>query len=311
MSDFTLHEISCFDAVASAGSFQAAAAKLHRTHPTVYAAVKNLETQLGLALLDRRGYRVGLTEAGRAFQQRAKALLGEARALQSFAAQLAMGEESELSVVIGDLCPTAKVLRLLRQFFDKCPGTRLHLHFEAISGPWERLFDEEADLIVHHIDKSDQRIEFVDLFSVDLIPVVAPGFLSFPITRSIAPSQMRAHVQCIIRDSARRSATRDYFVLEGAHSWTVADQLMKKELIVLGMGWGHLPTFLIQQELRKGQLLPIVGKHYKGGSADIVVARLSNRPHGPVANRLWQFMEEQAPKFTVKSSSGRQIRRSR
>jgi hypothetical protein len=46
-----------------------------------------------------------------------------------------MGEESELRIVVGDLCPLPQVLGFLRQFFDAWPTTRLHLHFEAISGP--------------------------------------------------------------------------------------------------------------------------------------------------------------------------------
>ena len=61
MSDFTLHDLQCFDAVARAGGFQAAAAALHRSHPAVFAAVAKLERQLDLALLDRSGYRVRLT----------------------------------------------------------------------------------------------------------------------------------------------------------------------------------------------------------------------------------------------------------
>jgi DNA-binding transcriptional LysR family regulator len=73
-------------------------------------------------------------------------------ALKNHAAQLAMGQEAELSVVIGDLCPLPQTLALLRRFFDDCPGTRLHLHFEAITGPWERLLDGEADLILHHVN---------------------------------------------------------------------------------------------------------------------------------------------------------------
>jgi len=40
MSKLTLHEVQCFAAVARAGSFQAAASTLHRTHPTVFAAVR-------------------------------------------------------------------------------------------------------------------------------------------------------------------------------------------------------------------------------------------------------------------------------
>jgi DNA-binding transcriptional LysR family regulator len=295
----TIHQLLCFDAVVTESSFQAAAEKLRRSQPTVSSSVKNLETQLRLNLLDRSGYRVALTEAGRSFHQRTRVFLQELQALRNHATQLAMGEESELRVVIGDLCPLPETLKLLRRFFDRCPGTRLHLHFEAISGPWERLFDDEADLIFHHIDKADARIDFIDLFAVKLVPVVAPGFLRFPISRAITPEQMRDYVQCVIRDSARREAARDYFLVEGARSWTVSDQLMKRELILQGMGWGHMPKYLIAQDLRRGRLLPITGKHFRGGEAELVAARRRNVPHGPIANRLWQFIGEQAAKFVA------------
>jgi DNA-binding transcriptional LysR family regulator len=297
MQHLTLQQLLCFDAVATEGSFQAAAAKLNRTHPTVFTAIKNLEDQLGLSLLDRSDYRVALTEAGRSFHQRTRGFLHELRGLRDHAAQLAMGEESELTVVIGDLCPLPETLGLLRRFFDGCPGTRLHLHFEAIAGPWERLFDDAADLIIHHIDKSDPRLEFIDLYPVTLIPVVAPGFLPFPMTDSITPEQMRDHVQCVIRDTARHSAPRDYFLVEGAHNWTVSDQLMKKEIILQGMGWGHMPDFLIAPELRDGRLIAITGRHLRGGRAEIVAARAREKPHGPVARRLWQHIEQQAPEL--------------
>ncbi len=294
MMDVTLHQLQCFDAVISEGSFQAAAEKLRRAQPSVFAAVKTLESQVGLALLDRSGYRVGLTAAGRSFQERARVLLAEYASLKRHAAQLGMGEESELSVVIGDLCPLPQTLALLRRFFDGCPGTRLHLHFEALAGPWERLFDGEADLILHHIDKSDPRFEFMDLFEVRIVPVVAPGFLRFPITRDITPEQMRDYVQCIIRDSARHTGTKSYFLVEGARSWTVSDQLMKRELILQGMGWGHMPGFLVDQDIRDGRLLDITGNHLKGGVASLVAARRRDAPHGPIAERLWRYIEEEA-----------------
>src|SRR5713101_1803363 len=293
----TLHQLVCFDAVVTEGSFQAAAEKIRRAQPSVSAAIKNLETQLGLALLDRSGYRVALTEAGRSFHERTRVFLHELSALKNHAAQLAMGAESELRVVIGDLCPLPQTLALLRRFFDDCPGTRLHLHFEAITGPWERLFDGDADLILHHIDKADPRLEFLDLFSVRVMPVVAPGFLRFPISHSITPEQMRDYVQCVIRDSVRHTPPRDYFVVEGARSWTVSDQLMKRELILQGMGWGHMPKFLIDQDLREKRLLDITGKHLRGGAADIVAARRREVPHGPIANRLWSYIEERAKSF--------------
>jgi len=163
--------------VVSEGSFQAAAEKLLRAQPSISASVKNLEEQLQLTLLDRSGYRVKLTEAGRSFYERTRLFLQDAKRLRAHAEQLAMGEETELSVVIGDTNPLPETLALLRSFFDSRPGTKLHLHFEAISGPLERLLDGEADLILHHIDKTDPRLEFIDLFTVKVVPVVAPNLV--------------------------------------------------------------------------------------------------------------------------------------
>jgi DNA-binding transcriptional LysR family regulator len=68
------------------------------------------------------------------------------------------------------------------------------------------------------------------------------------------------------------------------------------------MGWGHLPRYLIEQELRDASLLPIVGRHFKGGQVELVAARRRNMPHGPVANRLWHYIGEQAPGFLQPSA---------
>jgi hypothetical protein len=61
--------------------------------------------------------------------------LHEFSLLRNHANQLGMGEEAELRIVIGDVCPLAETLALVRRFFADHPATRLHRHFEAISGP--------------------------------------------------------------------------------------------------------------------------------------------------------------------------------
>ncbi len=290
MQDFTLQQLLCFDAVAAAGSFHAAALALGRSHPSVFAAIANLEVQLGFPVLDRDGYRVTLTARGQAFRDRTRAFLSDYRNLQRHASHLATGEESALTIAIGDLCPLPGTLALLQRFSAECPRTRLHLKFEALGGPLERLHDGEADLVMHYAEASDPRLEGIALNRVKLVPVVAPGFLRFPISAAITPDRMRDYVQCVIRDTARHSPPRDYYLIEGAQSWTVSDQLMKKEIILQGMGWGHMPMFLVEDELRKGRLLSLAGRHFKPRIVQLQALRLRERPHGPVAERLWQFI---------------------
>ncbi|MBD9514474.1 LysR family transcriptional regulator [Pseudomonas sp. PDM22] len=290
MHDFTLHDLQCFDAVVEAGGFQAAAQQLHRSHPAVFAAVARLERQLGFELLDRSGYRVALTAAGESFHRRARGLLRELGSLRDHAAHLAAGEESELRVVLGDFCPRPALLEKLARFFATQPRTRLQLYFESVSGPLERLLDGEAELVLHRVDKADPRLEWLDLGEVDFIPVIAPGLLT-DIT-DLRPEHLRSLTQCVMRDSARHSPPVDFFTLEGAPQCTVPDQAMKKELLLHGLAWGHLPRHLIAEELADGRLRDLSGPHLPGRREELVAARLRDRAHGPVAQRLWSFLQQ-------------------
>ena len=291
MNGLKLHDLRCFDAVAAGGSFQAAAKALHRTHPSVFAAVARLEEQLGLTLLDRSGYRVSLTDEGRLFRARARLAIREFEHLRTYAGQLASGEETVLRVVLGDVCPRPGILGLLSRFFAERPRTRLHLDYEAIGGPVERLMDGEADLVFHRANPSDPHLERIDLRDVAFVPVVAPGFLPFDIGHDVTPEAMRPFTQCVIRDTARRPSSENFFVIDGAHSCSVPDHMMKKELILHGLAWGHLPEWLIEDDLRRERLISIAGRHIPGRVETVAAVRRRDKPHGPVAEALWRHLQ--------------------
>jgi DNA-binding transcriptional LysR family regulator len=292
MDRFKLHDLRCFHAVATKGSFQAAGAALNRSHPSVFASVARLEQQLGLTLLDRSAYRATLTEAGRVFHARAELTLRECEDLQSYATQLASGEEAALRVVLGDLCPRPPILKLLSAFFSNHRRTRLHLDYEAVGGPLERLIDGDADLMFHRAESSDPRLERIALGQIALLPVVAPGFLPFAPSHDLTPEQMRPFIQCVIRDTAKRPSSEDYFLIEGAHQCSAPDQLMKKELILHGLAWGHLPAWLIEEELKNGRLISIAGPHLPGRTEELAVVRRRRRSHGRVLEALWHRLGE-------------------
>jgi DNA-binding transcriptional LysR family regulator len=289
-SRFKLHELRCFDAVARLGSFQAAAAALYRTHPSVFAAVSNLEERLDLVLLDRTGYRAVLTEAGQMFHVRAAHSLRDLDKLAAYAQQLGQGQEPAIRVVLGDLCPRSLVLPMLSSFFAGREHTRLHLDYEAVAGPVERLRNATADLAFHRADDSDASLEQIVLGDVRMLPVAAPGFLPFQVGPDVTPDQLRPFTQCVIRDTARESSSEDHFLIDGSHRCSVADHAMKKELILHRMGWGHLPDFMIEEELRTGALLSLQGRQLPGRVEKLAAVRRRDQLHGPIANALWQYL---------------------
>jgi DNA-binding transcriptional LysR family regulator len=233
-----------------------------------------------------------LTDEGRLFHARAQLAIRELEHLRTYADQLASGEETMLRVVMGDVCPRPEILGLLSRFFAGRPRTRLHLDYETIGGPVERLMDGEADMVFHRANPSDPHLERIDLCEVAFVPVVAPGFLPFEAGADITPEAMRPFTQCVIRDTARRPSSENFFVLDGAHSCSVPDHMMKKELILHGLAWGHLPAWLIEEELRDGRLISIAGRHIPGRTETVAAVRRRDKPHGPVAEALWRHLRD-------------------
>ena len=84
-------------------------------------------------------------------------------------------------------------------------------------------------------------------------------------------------------------------MIEGAPQCMVPDQGMKKEIILQGLGWGHMPRFLIEEELRDGRLQSIAGRHLPGRTEELVVARRRDQPQGPISTRLWAYIQREAP----------------
>jgi DNA-binding transcriptional LysR family regulator len=79
--DLDLRLVKYFVAVAQAGNVTRAAERLHISQPALSAAVKQLEQQLGVALLERVGRRLELTPAGELLLARGLALLEHAGAV--------------------------------------------------------------------------------------------------------------------------------------------------------------------------------------------------------------------------------------
>ena len=290
----SLRQLQTLDAVVRGGSFQAGAKALHRSHPSVINLMRGLEEQIGFALFDRSGYRTRLTGAGEAFYKRSLRLLKEQGELKELAEFLKEGNEARLRIVIGDATPLNETLQILRGFARQHPHVQLDLDFENLSGPRERLLDGEADLIVHHVDPSDSRFELQKISEVEIIPVVAPGFLEFEPDSDTRYAALGPYTQCIIRDTARHSEKDNYFILDGSHCITVGDQQTKKAVIVQSMAWGHMPKFMIANELERGTLISIEGCWIKGSVIDIVIARIASEHRSSTAQKLWDLFSRKA-----------------
>jgi DNA-binding transcriptional LysR family regulator len=123
-----LRHLRYFATVAEEQNITKAAARLHVSQPPLSRQIRDLEEELGVALLERSARSVKLTEAGRVFLVEANAVLARAeqarKAVRAFAnqctGQLHVGYAPSLTV---ELLPHA-----LREFQKSSPGVRVTLH---------------------------------------------------------------------------------------------------------------------------------------------------------------------------------------
>jgi len=100
-----LRLIRYFVAVGLEGNVTRAAARLHISQPSLSAAIKQLEAQLGVALLHRSGRRIELTSAGELLLWRGGELLAHADAVAAEVGQRAAATSGRIRL---GLTPTAR-----------------------------------------------------------------------------------------------------------------------------------------------------------------------------------------------------------
>src|SRR5882757_9531625 len=87
-----LQQLRFFVAVADERGFSRAAEKLHIAQPSLSVQIKALESEIGARLFERDKHRVFLTQAGKRFQEHARAILARAETAKSEARSAAAGE---------------------------------------------------------------------------------------------------------------------------------------------------------------------------------------------------------------------------
>lgn len=290
----TLDQLLAFNAVASLGTFAAAAAELHKSQPAISKLVQNLEAELGLTLFDRAAYRATLTDAGQLFFERAAQIVADAEALRSFGLALGGGGEPVVRLVLEAVTPLEPVLAALREVQSLFPAVRYELRTERLSGALEALRDASADLAITSMHGVDPRTMASQRFrDVRIIPVVRHDHALARAGTPVPTALLRQHAQVVLRDSARGELTHTLNVLEGGLRWTVTDVTAKLQIIEAGMGWGGLPEHVVAPGLRDGTLVALTIREFDVTVIELFTLRRHDRLQGPVAQALWSRLHQE------------------
>lgn len=289
----SLDQLRTFATVADAGSFRAAAAKLGRVQSAVSHAIANLEAQLGVALFDRSARRPVLTAEGQALLVNARDILLRVDAMRARARGLGQQLELELSVVVDTLFPLGQISAALEAMRDRYPSVAIRLAVEPLGGPLAALLEQRATLAVMVGEGfRDPRVALQALSSTEVVAVVSARHPLASRRRGppLGIADLADHLQIVQSDPTPLSAGRDFGVLS-PQTCRVNTQDTKYALILSGLGWGRLPRWLVERDLREGRLVRVATTSLGRDARVLYEAYLAHRVDQPLGPAAQAFRE--------------------
>jgi DNA-binding transcriptional LysR family regulator len=281
----TIDQVTVFHKIVDCGSFKAAAEELHRTQPAISFAVKKLEEELGVELFDRTLYRPTLTSHGELFLEKSFGLLENMRSLEQLADSFKKKEEPEIKVSIDGIGLDTNLLKLFKRFSDGHPMTKLSMSFDILSEAERKVLQGEVEMGITHFVKEPNLLDVVPYSTIKMIPVMNRDLYRERKVRS--QDDLKLIDQIVIGDK-NPSGGANFGLLHEGKKWRILDSFFKKELILAGLGWGHLPQKSVERELKEKTLVSLNFTDIHPRELSIYLIRLKKHRFGPVAKNLWQ-----------------------
>lgn len=170
-----LRHIRYLLAVADHGNFTRAAESLHISQPTLSQQIKQLERHLGVALLDRSGRTVRLTDAGEAYAQHARLALRDLDAGERAIHDVQDLSRGHLRVAMTPTFTAYLIGPLIHRFRAAHPGITLTVRETTQDRIESDLLADRLDLGIAFAGSHTAGVEHRALFTEQLSLVVGSG----------------------------------------------------------------------------------------------------------------------------------------
>ncbi|RLV61467.1 LysR family transcriptional regulator [Parashewanella curva] len=255
-----LEPIAIFTHVARAGSFSAAARKLGISKSKVSTQVADLEHKLGIQLIQRTTRSLSLTEAGNMLYEQGEELLRDVE--QSVASVHNLNESTRgvLKVGISQSFGTMHIIPALPDFMAKHPELSLQVS----------LLDHKVDVVNEGLDLLLTMSEQLPLGMVAR-PLMKSQFVLVASPEYIArcgepkrPEDLVEHNCLVYHGEWHEHSTwqfrrgDDYCEIGVSGNFKVDNAPALKSAAVSGLGMVYLASYLLEDEIEKGTLVPLL-----------------------------------------------------
>ena len=292
----TLEQWNTLIAVEQSGSIQAAANTLNKSHTTLVYAIKKLESQTGVELIQIEGRRAMLTDAAKTLLRRAKPMVEQAANLERISQQISKGWESEILLTIDHLCDRNWLYPAIAEFSASNPGTSVQIRETSLSGTQRAVMERAADLAIVNMPITGFPAEAFGL--VTMVLVVSEHH-SLASKDRICQEDLVNATQIVVRDTGTETDKQDAGWLKSHQRITVDNFDHALDAVRSGIGFCRVPSHL----LRTADSAQLVQLNMLGGTRFQIPVHLvapKEGQTGPAAIALYDLLLSEAKERTGK-----------
>jgi len=288
---FTFEQLRTFAAVAAREHVTGAAAAMGISQGAVSEQLRLLEGALGLRLIERAGRGIRVTEAGRAVQRLAVAVLDGVLAIEALGAEYDAGRRGSVAVGCGHVLGAHRLSAWLRRFVESNPLLDVDIVLDGWTTLVERLHAGTVDIAVLSVDAAPPGLETIVLEQTEVVIVVAA---SHPLAAdpAAAADRLGAHRQLVHgRGSGTETLARQ--ILATAASSAARVELEEGALLAAlraGLGWAAMPRSVVDPECATGGL--VVLPHAGGAVVQRFCAVRRRGPSSAAVESLWAHLQD-------------------
>ena len=247
-----IQSIQAFLAVSASGSFSRAADSLFLTQPAISKRIQALEHALDIALFDRIGKSVRLTEAGRALLPSCRRIIEEIEESRRIVSNLRETTSGVLRLATSHHIGLHRLPPVLREFSGRYPEVELKLAFMDSELACQQIINGEIELAIITLpDEDDQRLEMKPVWHDPLCTVVSRQH-ALASARRPSMNQLLDHMAILPSPGTyTRQLIDDALGLdESVHTLLETHYLETiKAMVQSGLGWSMLPSSMLDDSL--------------------------------------------------------------
>lgn len=268
----SLELLQVLDSIDRKGSFAAASEELFRVPSALTYTIKKAEEQLNIKLFDRDRQRARLTPAGQLLLDEGREVLQAMHHLEEQVKRVDSGWETQLRIVVDTILPVEPLYPLIQELQAEHPWLNVQLLEEALSGSWEALQQQRADLVIGISDdvigmKWDKA--YLGQASAGLY--CGKDHPAAKLQSPIDAASLDGLTHIVINDSARQIATRNVGLLGLKQVLTVPSMQHKISALIANMGISHLPYYMAEPYIASGQLKALALTQQQGATQFFMV----------------------------------------